>query len=310
VQKPPLFTVFTPSYNRAWSLPRVFNCLKTQTIKDFEWIIVDDGSTDNTRELVEQWQQLAEFSIIYHWQPNQGKHIAYNTVASLAKGELFTNIDSDDEIIPEALETMAKRWGVVAEEQRKYVSGIMFVSKDQYGNIIGDKFPEDGEICDLAELLLVRKIKGDKGGFLQTRVFKMYPFPESVKNVLVPEMVFIHQLAHDWKTMCVNDVLRIYWIDEREDHLGGQFADPKSYSGIRLSHLALLNYSTRLFWRIPKTFFANTAYYIKTSLHLKISLYKQCKDIETMMGKMIWMLSLPAGYLLYKWIVSIENKEF
>ncbi|MES1217896.1 MAG: glycosyltransferase family A protein, partial [Bacteroidota bacterium] len=215
----PLFTVFTPTYNRVWSLPRVFNCLKIQTLKDFEWVIIDDGSTDNTSEVVKEWQQQADFPIVYKWQPNQGKHIAYNTVAGVARGELFTNIDSDDEIIPEALEIMAKRWQQLTEEQKKFVSGIMFVSKDQYGNVIGDKFPEDGEICDLVELLLVRKIKGDKGGLLQTKVFKMYLFPESVKNVLVPEMVFVHQLSHDWKTMCINDALRVYWVDEREDHL-------------------------------------------------------------------------------------------
>jgi glycosyltransferase involved in cell wall biosynthesis len=297
----PLFTVFTPAYNRAWSLPRVFNSLKVQTLKDFEWVIVDDGSTDNTKELVEQWQKDIDFSIVYQWQPNQGKHIAYNTVIKLAKGELFTSIDSDDEIIPGAMEIMAKRWSQVTEEQRKYVSGVMFLLKDQHGNIRGDKFPEDGKICDLAEVLLVGKIKGDKGGFMQTNVFKMYPFPESVKNVLVPEGVFIHQMSHDWKMICINEVLGIVWIDERadQDHLSNRFSDKKSYSGLRLSNLAILNYSARFFLRIPRTFLANTAHYTKVSLYLKIGLRKQWTDIKTNTGRILWLLTLPVGWFLY-----------
>ena len=295
----PLFTVFTPAYNRAWSLPRVFNSLKAQTLKNFEWVIIDDGSTDNTKELVEKWKQEADFSIVYQWQPNQGKHIAYNAVAKLAKGELFTSIDSDDEVIPEALEIMTKRWSQVTEEQKKFVSGIMFVSKDQYGNIIGDRFPEDGEICDLVEMLLVRKVKGDKGGFLQTRVLKMYPFPESVKNVLVPEGVYIHQMSHDWKMMCINDVLRVYWIDEREDHLGNSFMGTKSFSGIRFLHLAMLNFSIRFFWKIPKLFLATSSHYTKVSLYLKIGLRKQWADIKTNTGRILWLLTLPIGWFLY-----------
>ena len=295
----PLFTVFTPAYNRAWSLPRVFNSLKAQTLKNFEWVIIDDGSTDNTKELVEKWKQEADFSIVYQWQPNQGKHIAYNAVAKLAKGELFTSIDSDDEVIPEALEIMTKRWSQVTEAQRKFVSGIMFLLKDQYGNIRGDQFKEDGKICDLIEVLMVQKISGDKGGFLQTSVFKMYPFPESIKNVLVPEGVYIHQMAHDWKTMCINEVLGIVWIDERDDHLGNSFIGSKHYSGIRFLYLATLNFSIRFFWKIPKLFLATSSHYTKVSLYLKIGLRKQWMDIKTNMGRILWLLTLPIGWFLY-----------
>ena len=165
----------------------------------------------------------------------------------------------------------------------------------------GDKFREDGRICDLIEVLLVQKVKGDKGGFMQTKVFKMYPFPESVKNVLVPEGVFIHQMSHDWKMICINEILGIVWINERTDqgHLSSNFSDKKNYSGLRLSNLAILNYSTRLFRRIPKTFVINTAYYTKVSLYLKIGLRKQWSDIKTGIGRMLWLLTLPIGWFLY-----------
>jgi glycosyltransferase involved in cell wall biosynthesis len=305
----PYFSIFTPTYNRAYSLPRVFDCLQKQSFRDFEWVIVDDGSTDNTKELVEKWKTIAHFPIIYQWQPNQGKHIAYNTAAACVRGELFTSIDSDDEIIPEALSIMVKRWTAVPEEQKKNISGMLFLSKDQHGNIVGDRFPADGMVADPIEMFLVKKIKGDKGGFLRTSVFKMYPYPDTVKNVLVPEILFIHKLARDWKTIFINEVLRIYWVDEREDHLGNQLADVKSYSGIRLSYLALLNYSARFFKKIPKTFFANTAHYIQTSLYLKIGLARQWRDIRTASGRFAWLLMLPFGYWLYSKKKKLINGE-
>ena len=95
------FTVFTPTYNRAATLARVYESLQRQTFTDFEWIIVDDGSTDETAELVQQWRSESSFPIRYIWQPNQGKHVAFNRGVELARGELFLPHDSDDESLAE-----------------------------------------------------------------------------------------------------------------------------------------------------------------------------------------------------------------
>ena len=83
------FTVFTPTFNRAYTLPIVYESLKKQTFRDFEWLIVDDGSTDNTRDLVETWQKEAKFQIRYFWQKNGGKHRARNFGVSQAQGAFF-----------------------------------------------------------------------------------------------------------------------------------------------------------------------------------------------------------------------------
>src|SRR6476619_6982250 len=84
-----LFTVFTPTYNRARTLDRVYTSLKNQTFRDFEWIIVDDGSSDETSNLVQAWQQEAGFPVRYVYQPNLGKHVAFNRGVAEARGELF-----------------------------------------------------------------------------------------------------------------------------------------------------------------------------------------------------------------------------
>ena len=99
-----VFTVFTPTYNRAYTLHRVYESLKAQTYRDFEWLIVDDGSNDNTRELIQKWQNESLFSIRYIYQQNSGKHIAFNRAVREAKGELFLTLDSDDACVEEALE--------------------------------------------------------------------------------------------------------------------------------------------------------------------------------------------------------------
>ena len=100
------FTVFTATYNRVSLLPRLHESLRTQTFQNFEWIIVDDGSTDDTRQLITSWSSASPFPIRYIWKPNGGKHTAINVGVRKATGYLFAAIDSDDYYVPEALERM------------------------------------------------------------------------------------------------------------------------------------------------------------------------------------------------------------
>ena len=99
-----IITVFTPTYNRAYIIKNLFNSLKNQTFQNFEWIIVDDGSTDNTEEVVKEWlNESLFFKIKYHKQKNGGKHTAINKGLELASGDVFFIIDSDDYITNDAL---------------------------------------------------------------------------------------------------------------------------------------------------------------------------------------------------------------
>ena len=95
------FTVFTPTCNRCATLPRVYASLAAQTFRDFEWLIVDDGSTDCTAALVDKWTAQADFPIRYLRQENRGKHIASNRAVREARGELFLVLDSDDACVPQ-----------------------------------------------------------------------------------------------------------------------------------------------------------------------------------------------------------------
>lgn len=294
------FSVFTATFNRAYCLHRAFEGLKAQTFRDFEWIIIDDGSVDNTVELVNQWKKEVEFPITYIWQPNQGKHIAYNTAAPLFRGELYTSVDSDDSVKPNWLERFKFHWDSFSAEDRKHIAGVMCMAEDQHGKIIGKEFPDEGVIVDFARYLLTHEIVGDKGGFVQTSIFQAYPFPADVKNVYVPEGYFIHAMSMQWKVKLTNEVLIIPYVDDRADHFTHELKKPKNFAGNRCGHLAFLKFSPRLFWVKPYTYLANAVYYSKLSFLLQYTLKKQFSDIGNIWGRVFWLGTFPLGYILAK----------
>ena len=115
-----VFTVFTPTFNRSLTLRRVYESLRLQTFRDFEWLIVDDGSTDCTKELVEKWRTESSFPIRYIYQENRGKPAAFNQGVQKAQGELFLTLDSDDACVPQALERLKYHW--IASRRKKRTS--------------------------------------------------------------------------------------------------------------------------------------------------------------------------------------------
>ena len=106
-----------PDIHRRDRLPRVYESLKAQTFRGFEWLIVDDGSTDGTGELVKAWQAAADFPIRYFYQPNRGKHIGFNRSVVEAQGELLLSFDSDDSCAPNALERFKSHWDSIATKR-------------------------------------------------------------------------------------------------------------------------------------------------------------------------------------------------
>ena len=106
-------TIFTPTFNRAYTLHKCYESLKRQTSKDFVWLIIDDGSSDNTKELVDKWINENEVEIRYYYQKNQGMHGAHNTAYKLIETEINTCIDSDDYITDDAVEKIVNFWKTI-----------------------------------------------------------------------------------------------------------------------------------------------------------------------------------------------------
>lgn len=204
------FTIFTPTFNRAYLLENVYSSLKQQTFRDFEWLIVDDGSIDNTRILVEQWTAQADFPIRYFYQENKGKHYATNLGVREAQGEFFLTLDSDDRCLPNALERFKHYWDTIPAAQKPYFSAVTALCQDYKGNIVGDKYPSDILDSDSIEIREKFKVRGEKWGFQKTILMRQFPFPEYPGEKFIPESVVWDVLSVRYKTRFVNEALRIY----------------------------------------------------------------------------------------------------
>ena len=188
----PLITVFTPTYNRAGLLRRLYESLTQQSFADFEWIIVDDGSADDTRNLVRQFAPTG-FPIKYYYQENAGKHFAINRGVNEASGTLFFILDSDDMIPPDALAIVAQKYEASKEKSR--IGGVAGRKAYFDGNLIGSAAGVNEEIMDVFEFRYKRKITGDMCEVFKTAVLKEFPFPEIKGEKFCPEALVWNRIG-------------------------------------------------------------------------------------------------------------------
>ena len=172
-----LVTFFTPTYNRVNILQRCYESLCNQTSYDFKWLVVDDGSTDGTGELVKSWMEKEKrFPIEYRYKENGGLHTTYNVALELADTELFVCLESDDIFTPDAMKIIERTWSQVRETN---CVGFISLCKDPDGNLIGGLYPPDVKTVLYREHR--RIAPGDKQYVFRTealkRVFPMQGFP-------------------------------------------------------------------------------------------------------------------------------------
>ena len=200
-------TVFTPTYNRAYMIGTLYQSLLCQTFTDFEWLVVDDGSTDNTEQLFAEWLQKRELhSIRYVKQENGGKCRAINRALDLAQGELFFTVDSDDYLTEDALEKIVL-WEQQLPHDEMYcgVAGNLGTSIGETTNTsFVDGFHE-GTLLDRYNL-----VDGERAIVLYTDIHKRYKYPEYNGEKFMTEAVAWNRIAHDgYKIRFYNDII---WI--------------------------------------------------------------------------------------------------
>ena len=264
-----LFSVITPTYNRAHTLERVYRSLQEQSFQDFEWVVVDDGSTDTTRTLVQGWQQQASFPICYVWQPNQHKKTAFNNGVRHARGEWLVAIDSDDELDPNALYHMAGVWEQIPPDLRTRTVAITGLCMHPDGRVVGDLYPRD--VMDVSSLDMTFRyhVRGEKFGCLRTDVLRQFPFPEDIHG-FVPESLVWRAIARaGYMTRFVNQVFRVYHDEDR-----GLSHDDVPDSGRHALGLWLLAHDTVAhclgwFRYQPMAFFRAAIRYTRFSLHMR-----------------------------------------
>lgn len=195
-------TVFTPTYNRAGLLPRLYESLVAQTNYDFEWLIVDDGSVDDTRQVVEQFCQTSAFPIRYYYKENGGKHTAYNMAVEKAEGLWFVCLDSDDMLPPNAVERMCREIGRCEE-----INGLVAYKSDLTGKLICSELPQDVPAMKIYELGLRYQCGGDYVFAYETAMARRFPFPVFEGERFSPEGIMLDMLGMECNVAVVREVL-------------------------------------------------------------------------------------------------------
>lgn len=205
LQPVPTISVLTTAYERAGTLRRLYDSLAEQTLGDFEWVVVDDGSTDGTGELIRSFQAEADFPIDYSRQKNRGRHVAINQAVERARGEFCSVIDSDDWYMPDALERMLATWKTIPVEQRDEFADVEGLRVDPEGALVCDRYPHDVFDTNAFELLALHGVYGDKIGMFRRDVLRRFPFPEDLGWYVTPDLVW-NRIAARYSTRCVNEI--------------------------------------------------------------------------------------------------------
>lgn len=211
-------TIFTPTYNRAYILPQLFDSLLAQTNKNFEWLIVDDGSSDNTKNLIENFKSKADFKIIYIYQENQGKHVAINTALSHIKTAYFATVDSDDFLQKNGIEIVEKKIPSINQENK--IIGIASPI-NILNNTARNKKDIDRDIAVTTnELKFKYGYEGELTLIFKTDLAKKFEYPIFKGEKFMLESVVFDRMDSDYKFLYIN--APIVNAEYREDGLTAQ----------------------------------------------------------------------------------------
>ncbi|ATA74777.1 MULTISPECIES: glycosyltransferase family A protein [Capnocytophaga] len=284
-------TVFTPTYNRAHLLPRLYQSLCEQTSRDFIWLVIDDGSHDNTQELIRQWQKDNIIEITYLFKENGGMHTGHNLAYKNISTELNVCIDSDDYMPRDAIQKILITWLQI--ENKEKIAGIIGLDADNKGKIIGTDIPVELKKGSLWDLYNKYGVKGDKKLVIRTDVIKQYPlYPEYEHERLVPLDVLYIMIGRDYDFMYQNEV---YCIVEYQEE-GSSKTIFKQYKQSPRGFA----YARNIYKKYEKSFISN----LKSSVHL-VSSAIFAKDIKLILkGEKIYQnwIVLPLGFILNMYI--------
>lgn len=289
-------TVFTPTYNRAYCLGQCYDSLVRQSNKDFVWLIIDDGSSDGTDELVKGWINEGKIAIQYHYQKNQGMHGGHNSAYDLVETELNVCIDSDDYMPDDAVDKILKFWKNADKDDK--VAGIIGLDSYKNGQIIGQKIPDTLTRTTLEALHNKHKIGGDKKLVYRTEIVKKYQrYPIFEEERFVPLGTLYLLIDKDYELLCLNEVLCIveYMEDGSSRNIVKQYyRHPKGFQYARMLNMKYSNYF--------KVKFKNAVHYVSHSLQLK-----DFKFLSKTPKPLLTFIAIPFGVLLYGYVMYFNK---
>ena len=287
-------TVFTPTYNRAHTLKRLYDSLCAQTCRDFEWLVIDDGSTDGTSSLVESFLSDGRISVRYIVKENGGLYTGYNTAYANIGTELNVCVDSDDYMPDNAVELIVKTWREKGTDRYAGIIGLDFYAGTD--RPIAGYFPEKMTECYYLDLYIKRIHRGDSKQVMRTdlmkRVSPQIGF-EGEKNFNPVYMLL--QVCDEYPLLVLNE--NLCYVDyQNGDSMSGaifrQYMDsPRSFAKLRLLEMGLKR-STVI------NRFRSAVHYIASSI-----IAKDGNWLENTPYKLITLFAAPFGLCLYVYIV-------
>lgn len=289
------FTVFTPVFNCEKSIEGVHESLINQTYKNFEWLIINDGSTDKSHETINHLIKASPLSINYiNNIENQHKMSCFLQAISLAKGELLLTFDGDDECIPDALNIFYEEYFNIPDNLKDKVCAVTSLCQDQFGNRVGDKFPSDPYFSNTFKSQAIDGIEGEKWGFTKTSVLKgIWVNNQIFSKGYIPESIIWYLIAKEgYITKYINETLRIYHLDV-ENSITSTSINKRAY-GSAINCIAGFNwFFSKYHFKTPKFFFKNLYVLLRASKYLSYSLKDYLKAIDSKVVKLLIVISWP-----------------
>ncbi len=282
-----IITVFTPTYNRSTLLKRVYESLIEQSCTQFEWIVVDDGSTDSTDLLIKSFIKEDKIKITYLFQENKGKHFAINKGVQLADGNLFLILDSDDSLTSNAIELIIESAsGIIYNSD---IGGIVvrkiYFDQKLIGQLIGENI-----ISNSLDIRYKKNIIGDLAEIYKTEVLKEFPFPEIVNEKFCPEDLVWNRIAQKYNLLFTDQL--VYQVEYLPDGLTAKIVKIRMTS----PKASMICYSELASYKIP------LIQKIKATLNFwRFSFNSDWKFSKksVMVNVILTCICFPTGYLMY-----------
>ncbi|WP_055444748.1 glycosyltransferase family 2 protein [Lacinutrix himadriensis] len=277
------FSVFTPIYDRADTLERVFKSLNAQTFKDFELVLINDGSKDNSHEVALELIKTATFPVNYvNNATNKHKMACFIQAIEMAKGKFILPFDSDDECTVDALEVFKNEYDSVPLEKQKMISGVTCLCNDQFGNLVGEPFKTSPHYSNTFRQQMEQPNALEKWGFVKTDILKSIQINNAIfSRGYIPEGIIWEFIAKQgFQTKYINKTLRTYYLDtinaiSIQNH-------EKDAFGMAIYSLSILNwYYKEHLLKNPKLFLKRTYTLLRASRYLEFHLKEYQQAIKS-----------------------------
>ncbi|MDL2264902.1 glycosyltransferase family 2 protein [Parabacteroides sp. OttesenSCG-928-G07] len=304
-------TIFTPTYNRIKTLPRVYESLKKQTYKEFIWLIIDDGSNDGTRELAEEWKKEAQLSINYFYKKNGGKHTAFQMALEIVTTKYITTIDSDDILLPNALEVLDKAWKKIeADNLENSIAQVQGFTIYETGELVGyGNFSLNPNILHIDaswhELVLKNKCLRELVGACNVEKlkecidFNKYTWKKKHLRYL-GESIFWSSIGRKYKTRLLNNIFRIYYLDGGDSLLRTKKNRDRYINEMVNCYYFIEENDFKFLFYYPYYYISQVAKFTIIGIHIGESFNSQFKIIKNKKFKYIYALSYPLAYIFHK----------